>query len=1381
MKEESNHIALLKKWRARLFNISKRNPLLYPENKAQLINVQTIFLNPQELREQLAERESIVLSPRNNEHNIQFSELFSAAKKQAKERGHKHLSLSLLSLNWQLDGDEIQSPLYLLPVKLQKSTTYHLDALVDYAILNPVVESLLKQSFQIELPGSLPLESVQFNATLQSIHSLLKHAGFTVQTQPMYLGLFDYPEKSTVEDYNKLITDGEINSLIQQVFYPSKEPKLDRIPSSNVLLNECPVATFDPDQATAIARAMAGENLLISGPPGTGKSQTITNIISSALAKNKRVLLVSAKRAALESVYGKMKTLDLQDFCALIHHVEKDKAPFIEDLKCLLEAKRERALKTDRIIAERKTAILHYQQALQIMEKTQMLLKTIVPGACNLTIQELIVLLLQTNNQGEQANLQDLPNLGLYESHHDAFMWIYSEFIESYGLNQVSQHPLAFLHRSCWNKYSTSQEFNVAIDKEIQWWEKLVSMLDKLSLSQEITSLEVLQKFYTGFQPFIPIAKPELIPLLQSNSEAYLDFAEHFKQVKAQREALQQLKQFNAHWKQKFSLEEAQKILETLEQSEEKQFKFLYKNYRSSLFAIWQNSRMSFYERPAAETLLKKLIEEYRLEENTDQLEQQLLKKSQGISSKTLYQLLEQWHVDLDEHLKAVYFRLLSSAMHRQNLQDFFTFLQSDQSKGNILNTQNIREGLKQLHALQDQRDTIKNSFEHFKTIAVNEEAYGFVWTIGQDYPKKVIQVLRNTWKETSNQYPWLVEQSGEKYKANRDALIQAKGEIIRLNARQLKAEKDKAFHEILRAAQLSASGLNEEEKEALGQLRAGLKILEKETSKTRAFQSFRTWQEGPGHAFIEQIKPVWMMSPDSLSDALPLEKDAFDLVIFDEASQLSLAACLPALYRAKQCIVVGDERQLPPSQFFEKSIEFIDESSDQGLLPVAKQVFPQVDLNWHYRSQDEALIRYNNEVFYANKLKTIPSTKISNSICQPLTVKDTNQAAFNYSLIREYAIGLHYVENGRYINGVNETEARYIAELCKHFLLSQQALNLGVICLSNSQQASIQAALKNLMFFDKTYDQLLQEKYANDKNFDGIFLRNLENVQGEERDIILVSLGYGPNENEHLHLNFGPVNQEGGDRRLNVLFSRARKHMAVISSFRSEAIHSDNPGALCLKNYLALLEKPPSETTSMQDSTATTKQVTWVKEIGQAIEQRGYKVDYNYGYSSLHFALAVRSKEDDEQYVLGILAEDDNMGTSNFKMEVLPHFGWHVIALRDIDYLVDKKGVLSQVFQTIEHIEQNNKTEIPQAKRSDHLDELKYDESKLLFTRLEINENDHLFWELAGNLNDIIIRYGKVGSKGRKLIKSYESVAQVIKEKRRLIRQKEKQGYRRV
>ncbi len=118
---------------------------------------------------------------------------------------------------------------------------------------------------------------------------------------------------------------------------------------------------------------------------------------------------------------------------------------------------------------------------------------------------------------------------------------------------------------------------------------------------------------------------------------------------------------------------------------------------------------------------------------------------------------------------------------------------------------------------------------------------------------------------------------------------------------------------------------------------------------------------------------------------------------------------------------------------------------------------------------------------------------------------------------------------------------------------------------------------------------------------------------------------------------------------------------------------------------------------------------------------------------------------------------------------------------LRSIDYLSDKESLHNFIATTLEEIEQNKQVEIPEGKRNDFLDELKYDESRLLFTRLEIKQNDHLFWELAGNLNDIVIRYGKVGSKGRRLIKSYESVAQVIKEKRKLIRQKEKQGYRRV
>ena len=1389
MEEVSKRKNLLKKWQALLFNISKKNPLLYPQNN-QVCDIKHFIADwstnqTLQLVEQLSNHSAFSLHVISKEDGNQLNELFSAANKHRKEKGHKSLTLSLLCLNWQIDLEVTQSPLYLLPVELKKNPSFLLQADATKAILNPVVDSLLRHHHNIQLPESIELSIETFEKNIQTISAQLLPEGFSVHNHTIYLSLFDYPNKSLVEDYNKLLAKGEINTLIHHLFEAKATYNLAQEIVSDALIDELPVALFDTDQEQAILRAMQGYNLLLSGPPGTGKSQTITNIISSALAKNKRILLVSAKRAALESVYGKMKTIDLHNFCALIHHVEKDKASFIEDLKSLLETKRKGVLNLHRIEAERKTILQRYRHVLQAIDKTQQFLNSIVPGASQFTIKHLIDKLLQIGKHSKEVS-QDVPSINLYENYHAVFLKIYDLFMLNLGLAKLGNHPLHFLKRVSWTQYSDAKALISAIEREHAWRDKLIILLHEMGLEQDLKTIEKLLQFSFEIQPYLLFAQHSLHSFLAEDSLDYQNFIRDLHAFELQQKELQKIKQLNTHWKHKIPLKDAQDLLDKIKITERQSFRILDKDYRKNLLKVWQLSHLRFYERPSVQGMLNQLIKEYLLEESTNSLEKDLSNRSNGLAFNQLKDLAQAWHEQLDPSLKTLFLNLIVSQDQINNLSALCSLAQVIHEGNLLLQTDDLELGLHQLKQVQEDLGTIEKSFEYFNSVASDEKAFHFVWTIDATYELRVKQCLLNTWQEITKQHPWIIQESGPKYKASVEALFKAKEEVLRLNALLLEAKYDESYQKILRTAQLSKSRLKAKEKETLDALRTGLKVLEKETSKHRAFQSFRAWQEGPGQEFINHIKPVWMMSPDSIADALPLEKESFDLVIFDEASQLSLAACIPVLYRAKQCIVVGDERQLPPTQFFEKTIQSSKENEDEGLLTAAKKSFPIIHLNWHYRSEDEALIRFNNEVFYAGKLKTIPSRSIANSIGPALLVKNTNQAAFNYKRVRDYALALHYMNHSQYVNGVNEAEAHYVAALTKHFLLSQQPLNIGILCLSNSQQACIQSALNDLKFFDKNYGQLLEEKYASDENFDGIFLRNLENIQGEERDIILISLGYGPNENGHVHLNFGPINQDGGDRRLNVLFSRAKKHMVVVSSIQSKDILSDNPGSMCLKNYLAFLENTPNDHTYSNSDLHSSSPKPWIQDIGQFISKKGYDVTYNYGYSSIQFALVVRSKEDDEQYILGLLCDDDEdqsiKSTSQLvKTEILRAFGWNVLMLRSIDYLSDKESLLNLIAKTLEEIEQNNQVEVPKGKRNDFLDELKYDESKLLFTRLEIKQNEHLFWELAGNLNDIVIRYGKVGSKGRKLIKSYESVAQVIKEKRKLIRQKEKQGYRRV
>ena len=316
----------------------------------------------------------------------------------------------------------------------------------------------------------------------------------------------------------------------------------------------------------------------------------------------------------------------------------------------------------------------------------------------------------------------------------------------------------------------------------------------------------------------------------------------------------------------------------------------------------------------------------------------------------------------------------------------------------------------------------------------------------------------------------------------------------------------------------------------------------------------------------IQALKPVFMMSPLSVANFLPPGTVNFDLVIFDEASQVRPADALGAIVRAKQAVVVGDSKQLPPTSFFDtlttsdeddEGVATTDIESILGLF--CSRSAHQRMLRWHYRSKDESLIEASNHLFYDNRLVVFPSP---------------DQRRENLGLI------YHRIANAPYDRSrtrTNPTESRMIADAVMKHAVEQlqlepnERLTLGVAAFSVAQRDSI---LDQLEILRKTRPEL--EEFFVTPPHEPFFVKNLENVQGDERDVIFISVGYGRTSEGYLAMSFGPVNRDGGERRLNVLFSRARKRCEVFTTLSSDDIEltaTSGSGLRALKHFLQFAE----------------------------------------------------------------------------------------------------------------------------------------------------------------------------------------------------------------
>jgi len=255
---------------------------------------------------------------------------------------------------------------------------------------------------------------------------------------------------------------------------------------------------------------------------------------------------------------------------------------------------------------------------------------------------------------------------------------------------------------------------------------------------------------------------------------------------------------------------------------------------------------------------------------------------------------------------------------------------------------------------------------------------------------------------------------------------------------------------------------------------------------------------------------------------------------------------------------------QMPPSNFFgsvspDEDDNLVDDDNESmridadSLLTQGARKLQDVMLGWHYRSKYESLISFSNAAFYNRNLLTIPDQTIPPEELSEVKANSAENAIENFDSLSNRSISFHYMEHGVYDKRTNTAEAEYIAQLIKTLLNKDDKQSIGVVAFSQEQQYEIENALIRLASSDKDFENKLEEEYQRQEEgqFVGLFVKNLENVQGDERDIIIMSVCYGHDHNKRMIMNFGPINRKGGEKRLNVIFSRAKKHMAIISSIK--------------------------------------------------------------------------------------------------------------------------------------------------------------------------------------------------------------------------------------
>lgn len=445
----------------------------------------------------------------------------------------------------------------------------------------------------------------------------------------------------------------------------------------------------------------------------------------------------------------------------------------------------------------------------------------------------------------------------------------------------------------------------------------------------------------------------------------------------------------------------------------------------------------------------------------------------------------------------------------------------------------------------------------------------------------------------------------------------------------------------------------------------AELGTLHRELVRQRGHRSLRQLlQTMP--TLLTRLKPCWLMSPVSVAQYLGHEHPPFDIVIFDEASQIPVCEAVGAMSRGRQVVLFGDPKQLPPTRFFERTVAHTDESDDclsttdlDSVLDECMAIaMPKLDLSVHYRSENESLIAFSNQHFYQGRLITCPSSQTQDTAVQWVPTQ------------------------GQYDRGrtrTNQMEAQAVANAVQEHCTASgtNVPSLGVVCFSQPQQQLIESLVRQRRKNCPALDRALSAMEASGERF---FVRSLESVQGDERDSIFFSITYGPDAKGRVSMNFGPLNQIGGERRLNVAITRARRQVRVFTSMHANDIAEaqGSQGVQALRAYLDWVERgsaPPTLQRSAPDQLLGGFEAL----VKQALQTRGWQVHGGVGRSGQRVDLAVVDPHNPANYLLALLCDgaacaamSDAQDREVLRIERLQTMGWTVRRLWLLDWVSD-------------------------------------------------------------------------------------------------------------
>lgn len=1240
-------------------------------------------------------KQQILLYNITNKPIMALKKIAKKARTAIEESGVNIAYLAFGFIHWTEREDSqiaMKAPILLVPISIENESSvepYYIKVIDDEVIVNPTFIFKLQNDYGIKFPEFGDYANIE--EYLQKIESIVSKLKWTVSRE-CKISIFSFLKinmyKDIKDNADKIAKNDGIRTLLGETGMQSNMGD-EVCESSYNLLDLHNVVDADSSQAEAIELAKVGRSFVLQGPPGTGKSQTITNIIAECLFDDKKVLFVSEKLAALNVVYDKLKKVGLEEFCLELHSHKANKKQVIEELFRTLKLQKsglsDKAEKELCIKKELQKQLDDY--ATELHKIRPVINKTLYQlyeeaSACRIA-PDIDFVISNIKNKGEE-----------YIEKSETALLRYTEYTSSIGYDFHNNIWYGYTNLNC--SYQSVMQLKYDLQAIISLCDELSDLYETLNIKYDLNA-DNLQCFFV-FRRFFGLAKKSsfITPLLliaqtaekalervQKMQElskdilekkAILDttFDSDIYKLDGQNNHKKLTKQYHGFFSRLFSGEyrhiigeiklckkdgkkpkyqAAVEVMDNLRMCQEKlqEFDEIQRSIQGCFGSAYQGVNTDF------DLLLSELLELKNIHSAGVSFENlaKMTAESFAIEQTVFTQIASQFESAFKKYNESVERVITSFNADEYNVQSVALQTLKVKCQGcidNIDKLDNWCEFSKLLKILQDLdlspfiNYAIDKKIETSQILLTFKKAFYMQWVdaILHDSPV-LLSLARVPHDET-------VKLFKEKDKLN-----------FEINKAKIKAKLSEQRPNLDMVAQGSS-----------------IAILLHEGEKKRKQKSIRLLLSEIGE-LGQTLKPCFLMSPLSVSTFLSPDIK-FDVVVFDEASQIFPQDAIGAIYRGKQLIVVGDSKQMPPSNFFNSVTDSDDEDEEditdfESILDLCSTAFPQRRLKWHYRSRCEQLISFSNKNFYENDLVTFPSSNTDRT-----------------------GMGVDFF----YVDGTfdrksktNRVEAERIVDLVFENIEKYPERSLGVVAFSMAQQSLIDKLISKRRQQDPS-----KESFFKSDKVEPFFVKNLETVQGDERDTIIFSIAYAKDSQGRLLLNFGPINREGGERRLNVAVTRAKFNVQLVSSMHYSEIdlsRTNSVGAKLLREYLDYAENGVialERTINVNPFERFDSE--FELEICEFLREKGFSVDTQVGCSSFKIDLALKSPHSSD-YVLAIECDGATYHSSKtardrdrLRQDILERMGWRFYRIWSTDWFrnkrVEKERLLKAAKEAVEN-----------------------------------------------------------------------------------------------